>query len=94
MAENCKFWKSRNCDFPPGAGSTNRCSWLDRNCHACAVYKMSIAQARGGGMEDQLRAAGILPSGALVAGGRRSVGDDDIVGIRRPGKRWWQFWKK
>lgn len=95
MAYNCPLWKGGKCDFPPNSNSTHLCSWPDRRYQNCAVYKMAGVQVRGGGMEDQLRAAGVIPHGATVVGGRRHPSDADIFADHSPSNTWLRFrlWK-
>lgn len=95
MADNCPFWKNRKC-APPGEPATHDCSYLKRDYNNCAVYKMNKVKTAGGSMEDMLQAAGAIPSGSSVVGGRgRILSDDDINSLRtKPTKKWWQFWKK
>lgn len=84
MANNCPFCRVNEC-APPGMDGGHNCSWSHFDYEGCAVYKIAAAKAAGGGMEDQLRAAGIIPPHAIVVGGRgRSLASR---------KKWWQVWE-
>ena len=91
MASNCPYY-SGGC-APPGIPPGHDCSWPDSNYRECAMYKMVAAKSAGGSMEDQLRAAGVIPPGATVVGGSgRRFSDRELDSLVKK-KKWWQFWK-
>lgn len=92
MGSNCPYWSGGKC-APPGTAPDHGCSWPASNYQQCAMYKVVGARSAGGSMEDQMRAAGMIPPGATVVGGSGRRLSDRELGKLTSRKRWWQFWK-
>ena len=61
MADNCVFFKNGKCNPPEWYKQGAACSWLNNpDYQQCAIYKAANAKNVGGGLLDQLRAAGII----------------------------------